>query len=165
MVMRLKCVIGACFLVVLLTTCQTTGKDIDRQIKNQTPLNVSQETYDKTFTEILQFIKKMDTIIATKDFERWKSSCSQAYVSHFSDQTQLKEISQKPYLRENHIVLASLEDYFLNVFIPSRTEAKLDKIDFIDEHRVKAVTVVDGVPYIVYLLEKDANNQWKIGLW
>jgi hypothetical protein len=165
MVMRLKCVINSYVLIVLLTACQTTGNDNNRQTQSQTTLNVSKETYDKTFAEILQFINKMDTIIASKDFERWKNSCSQDYLFHFSDQALLKEISQKPVLKDNHIVLSSLEDYFVNVFIPSRTEAKLDKIEFLEENRVKAITVVNGVPYIVYLLEKDANNQWKIGLW
>ena len=77
----------------------------------------------------------------------------------------LHDLSEKPNLKDSKIVLRSLEDYFYRVFVPSRIRAPLDKIRFMEKNRVKAVTVVNGVPYVVYYLEKDSNNEWKIGVW
>lgn len=107
----------------------------------------------------------MDEIIATKNFEKWKANCTLEYLARYSDPSFLRELSEKPNLKDNHIVLSSLKDYFYNVFVPSRVRAPLDKIDFIEKSKVKAITVVNGVPYVVYYLEKDSNNKWKIGVW
>jgi hypothetical protein len=148
-----------------LASCPTAGPDqVKRQDANLS-LTVSQDVYEKTFDEIRQLLKKIDALIATRDFEAWKVNCTAEYLSLYSDPARLRELSQKPYLKDHNIVLKSLEDYFMHVFIPSRLETKLDKIDFIEIDRVKAVTVVAGVPYVVYFLEKDKNNQWKIGVW
>ena len=128
-------------------------------------LSVSRELYDRTFNEVLHFLKEMDVIIAARDFKAWKARCSSAYIALNSDPVRLHELSQKPNLKDRRIVLTSLEDYFIFVFIPSRVETKLDKIDFSEKNRVKAITVIGQVPYIVYFLEKDENNSWKLGIW
>jgi hypothetical protein len=128
-------------------------------------LSVSRELYNKTFDEVLHFLKEMDAIIAARDFKAWQAHCTPAYLAANSAPSRLRELSQKPNLKDRRIVLKSLEDYFNFVFIPSRVETKLDKIDFIEKNRVKTIAVIDGQPYVVYFLEKDENNLWKIGVW
>jgi hypothetical protein len=157
------------FLIFLLlwplAGCPSTATDRSGRNSAEGGMTVSREVYDRTFSEVLTFLKKMDAIIATRNFEAWKANCTPEYLAYYSDPARLAEISQMPRLKEHGIVVASLEDFFKAVFIPSRTEAILDKIDFIDNRRVKAVTVINGVAYVLYLLEKDQNNQWKIGVW
>ena len=152
-------------LSTLLFACPTTGDQQSSRNNHKNQFSVSKEVYDKTFDEILQFIKKIDELIKTSNYDQWKANLTADFMTRYSDQGFLMELSQKPYLKERNIILKSLHDYFINVFIPSRIENRLDKIEFIGENRVKAISVISDVPYIVYLLEKDENNQWKIGVW
>jgi hypothetical protein len=149
------------FFLPTLGACSTTSPPKE----NQTALTVSQAVYYKTFAEVVQFIKNMEAIIAEQDFAAWKKQCTAAYLSMYSNRGVLRELSQKPNLKERSLVLRSLDDYFIHVFIPSRQGTKLDKLEFISPNRVKAITVVSDVPYVVYFLEKDENNLWKIGVW
>ncbi len=128
-------------------------------------ITVSRELYNQTFGEVLHFLKEMDAIIAGRDFKAWKAHCTAGYLSAHSDPMRLHELSQKPNLKDRRIVLRSLEDFFNFVFIPSRVETKLDKLDFTAKNRVKAIAIIDGKSYVVYYLEKDENNIWKIGVW
>lgn len=136
--------------------------------ENTRPNRDSDELYDTTFAEVSAFLKKIDQIIKKSDYEAWKINLTRAFIARFSDPVYLHELSQKPYLKSQNIELKSLHDYFIRVFIPSRIETQsftIDRIEFIGETRVKAITMVGDVPYVLYLLEKDENNEWKIGVW
>jgi hypothetical protein len=147
------------FLAFLLSTLLFSCPTTDNQY------TVSKEIYNKTFNEIHQFFIKMDEIIKTGNFEQWKANLTVEYITLYSDAGHLRELSKKPNLKDRNIVITSLHDYFVNVFIPSRSGSDLDKIEIISKNRVKAIRVINDVPYIVYLLEKDENNQWKISVW
>ncbi len=166
---RMQAAFSRLFLILTflwpLTACPTTDAHASRRDGPDAPLEVDRDLYDRTFNEILLFIKNMDEIIAAKDFEKWKTKCSPEYLARYSNPAVLRDLSEKPNLKDSRIVLRSLEDYFYRVFVPSRVRAPLDRISFIEKNRVKAVTVVNGVPYVVYYLEKDSNNEWKIGVW
>jgi hypothetical protein len=151
--------------ITLLASCPTTGNHQSDYRQPDIAFPVSKDVYDRTFSEIMQFLNKINEIIKTKNFEAWKANLTREFIAINSDPARLQELSQKPYLKDRNIVLASLYDYFISVFIPSRLETKLDTIDFIDKNRVKAITMVNSVPYVVYLVEKDENNEWKIGVW
>jgi hypothetical protein len=148
-------------LIPVLGSCPSVPPSGD----DRETLSVSRELYNQTFTEVLHFLKEVDAIIAARNFKAWKAHCTAGYLALYSDPARLRELSQKPNLKDRRIVLKSLEDYFEYVFIPSRVETKLDKIDFIEKNRVKAIAIIDNIPYIVYFLEKDENNSWKLGVW
>jgi hypothetical protein len=154
--------LSACLgLIPALFSCPTTPPSGN----GGETITVSRELYNRTFGEVLHFLKQMDAIIAARDFKAWKAQCTAGFLAAYSDPMRLHELSQKPNLKDRRIVLRSLEDYFYFVFIPSRVETKLDKLDFTAKNRVKAVAVIDDKPYVVYFLEKDENNIWKIGVW
>jgi hypothetical protein len=125
---------------------------------------VSQEVYTRTFEEIEDFIQNLNQIIRSEDYESWLTFLSEQYIRTTSAPEYLRDQSEKPLLKQANIRLENLRDYFLHVVVPSRTQATLDEIEFLDENHVKAIAVLRGTRVILYLLERD-GAQWKIGVW
>jgi hypothetical protein len=125
---------------------------------------VSEEVYSRTFDEIGDLICNLNQIIREEDFQTWVSYLSEEYIRTTSDPAYLKAQSEQPLLKKNRVELRSLEDYFYHVVVPSRSQAQLDKIEFLDENHVKAISIVRGTRVVLYLLTREQGN-WKIGLW
>jgi len=125
---------------------------------------VSEEVYSRTFEEIGQFIDDLNQIIRNADYESWLTYLSEEYIRTTGDPAYLRDQSEKPLLKQADIRLEDLRDYFVYVVVPSRTQATLDEIEFIDENHVKAIAVLRGTRVILYLLE-NVEGQWKIGVW
>jgi hypothetical protein len=125
---------------------------------------VSEEVYSRTFEEIGQFIDDLNRIIRNADYESWLTYLSEEYIRTTGDPAYLRDQSEKPVLKQANIQLEDLHDYFVHVVVPSRTQATLDEIEFIDENHVKAIAVLRGTRVILYLLE-NVEGQWKIGVW
>ncbi|WP_455381979.1 hypothetical protein [Salinispira pacifica] len=128
------------------------------------PIEVSQEVYSKTFDEVEKVIKELNSIISDGDFSAWTSYLTRQYVEEMSKPSTLKAVSESPILKRNNIVLHSLEDYFHYVVVPSRSNARLDDLVFLDENTVEAIMIVRGQRVILYQLEK-RDGKWKIGLF
>ena len=125
---------------------------------------VSREVYDRTFEEIGEFIDNLNQIIRNADYESWLTFLSEEYTRVTADPAFLRDQSEKPLLKQANIQLADLRDYFVYVVVPSRTQATVDEIEFLDENHVKAIAVLRGTRVILYLLER-VDGQWKIGVW
>ncbi len=125
---------------------------------------VSEEVYSRTFEEIGELIENLSRIIRSADYDSWLSHLSEEYIRTTSDPAYLREQSEKPLLRQADIRLHDLRDYFVYVVVPSRTQATLDEIEFLDENHVKAIALLRGKRVILYLLERQ-QGQWKIGVW
>lgn len=128
------------------------------------PFTVSREVYSRTFEEVESFIARMNEIIQNRDFDTWKTHLSGEYLSKVSDPVYLEEQSRQPLLKQNGIQLECLRDYFEQVVAPSRSGARLDAIEFIDEDHVKAISVIRGTRGVLYLLVRE-EGRWKIGIW
>jgi hypothetical protein len=124
---------------------------------------VSEEVYTKTFDEIEEFIRNLNDIIRSEDYETWLTYLSDEYVERTSDPEYLEQQSQKPLLKKNNIHLKDLKDYFTYVVVPSRTQARLDEIEFIDEDHVEAFAMIRDTRALLYLLVRE-NDKWKIGV-
>jgi len=164
------------FLIILFISCASTDKtetqkqsDADNKIEKKeektsqsaNDKNVSEAVYNKTFSDIQDFIAKSNKIISDSNFEGWKKYLTKEYIDYYSNTENLKQISETPTLKKYKIVLRSLKDYFTYVVAPSRSEARLDSISFVDDSHVKAYMIIDGEPIILYNLVKIDNN-WKI---
>jgi hypothetical protein len=125
---------------------------------------VSEEVYNKTFDEVEGFIRNLNEIIRRCDYDTWLTYLSEEYIRHTSDPAYLHEQSEKPLLKKNNIELERLEDYFRYVVVPSRSQATIDDIEFLDENHVKAISSIRGTRGILYLLVR-INGDWKIGVW
>jgi hypothetical protein len=125
---------------------------------------VTPELYNKTFDEVNRVIAELTSLINAQDFEGWRSFLTADYIARTSDPEFLRKASSSGVLQKNGIVLHSLKDYFENVVVRSRTQATLTDINFVDKTHVKAMTVVDGNPVILYYLVQE-DGRWKVGIW
>lgn len=122
---------------------------------------VSDDAYKKAFDDTETIIRKLNEIIKKKDYSSWLSYLTEGYKNKYSDQALLRELSKQPTLQKYNITLKTLRDYFFYVVSPSRANAKLDQISFIDENHLKAIMKIDSNSVILYLLEK-RGDEWKI---
>lgn len=124
---------------------------------------VTKEEYNKTFSDVHHLIDQLNRIISARDYHSWTEHLTPNYIKTYSDPKILDSISNQPMLKRQHLRLVSLQDYFLNVVVPSRANARLDDLDFVSKTQVKAITVIDGQRYILYNLRFE-NGSWKIGV-
>jgi hypothetical protein len=165
----LLCVSCACLRVAREAQAPGPGELPDQSPEPRAPPEpqefvVSEEVYSRTFDEIGDFIRNLNRIIRDEDFQTWLSYLSQDYIHTTSDPAFLWQQSQKPLLKQNNVELTGLEDYFFRVVVPSRNQAQLDEIEFLDENHVKAISIVRGTRVVLYLLVHEQGN-WKIGVW
>jgi hypothetical protein len=125
------------------------------------PIEVSEELYEQTFTEVEKTISELNEIIADRNFSAWQDYLTDDYRRTYSDPEVLAESSQSTVLVRNNITLRTLEDYFNFVVVPSRSNARLDDLVFIGEETVEAIMEVNERRYLLYLLKK-TGNRWKI---
>ena len=125
---------------------------------------VTPELFNKTFDEVNAVIAELTMLINAQDFDGWRSFLTADYIARTSDPAFLKKASSSGVLQKSGVVLHSLKDYFENVVVRSRTQATLTDINFVDKTHVKAMTVVDGNPVILYYLVQE-DGRWKVGIW
>jgi len=125
---------------------------------------VTEEVYSKTFDEIEVFIRNLNKIIRNEDYDTWLSYLSEDYIERTGDPEYLKQQSEQPLLKKSNVHLSSLRDYFTYVVVPSRTQAQLDEIEFIDESQIRAFAMIRNTKALLYLLVRE-NGDWKIGVW
>lgn len=124
---------------------------------------VSEKVFTETFEDVRRLIDDLNTIIREENYDRWLKYLADGYVEHFSSKAVLSENSNQPLLKKYNITLSSLQDYFRWVVVPSRSNARLDDLVFIDNEHIKAIMIFNNQRTILYLLEKDGKG-WKIGL-
>jgi hypothetical protein len=125
------------------------------------PIEVSEELYEQTFTEVEKTISELNEIISDRNFSAWQDYLTDDYRRTYSDPEVLADSSQSTVLVRNNITLRTLEDYFNFVVVPSRSNARLDDLVFIGEETVEAIMEVNERRYLLYLLKK-TGNRWKI---
>jgi len=137
----------------------------DVVVSDETGFEVSAEVYQQTFNEMKALIEKLNGIISSKNYEKWKQYLSDSYIKTYNDQTKLKTISeQSQILADNGIVLENLKDYFEWVVVPSRSKASLDDLVFLDDSHLTAYMVIKDNRTILYQLEK-IDGKWLISVW
>jgi len=161
------------FLMIAFISCASTDKTEPqkqdnavekKEEKTSQPANnknVTDAVYNKTFSDINDFILRLNQIIGDSKFDEWKKHLTKGYIDYYSNTENLRQISENPTLKKYKIVLRSLRDYFTYVVVPSRSEARLDSISFVDDNNIKAYMIIDGEPAILYNLVRIDNN-WKI---
>jgi len=130
------------------------------------PTKISQEQHQSTMTEVQKFIEEQNKNIKSKNFEAWKKSLSPEYFAEISSAENLKQLSELPGMKSRKIVLKTVQDYFLNVVVPSRADLHVDDIKFISANRVKVFTITTNKAgeeqrLQLYELEK-IGNSWII---
>ncbi|MDR2177361.1 MAG: hypothetical protein LBP20_04895 [Treponema sp.] len=128
---------------------------------------VSEEVHNTTKIDIREFIKNLNEIIRRGNFKAWINCLDKSYLDKLSSREFLDTVSQSPKLKSREEPLKNLEDYFINVVIPSRANAssRVDDIDIeiiTEEEKVWAFrTASNGQRQRLYELKK-VDGIWKI---
>ncbi|MDR2375348.1 MAG: hypothetical protein LBD96_02800 [Treponema sp.] len=129
--------------------------------------SITEEVRNSTKVNIRELIGELNGIIRRGDFNAWVSRLDESYLARLSSREFLDIVSQTPKLRSRGEPLKDLEDYFINVVIPSRanTGNRVDdiEIEFIPaEEKVLAFrTTSNGRRERLYEL-KNIDGTWKI---
>jgi hypothetical protein len=160
------------FIIGFMLSCQsiksgdTERTRIDANSSNlpkieETGYRPTQVTYDRVFMRVEAVVNELNSVVREKDYARWLTYLSDEYIEEKSDPAFLRELSHQPALVMKRIELKSLKDFFNYVIVPSRVFAKLEKIVFLNEKKVMAMSTLYGQQVILYTLEKNTES-WKI---
>ncbi len=120
-----------------------------------------EEVYEEVFSEVKAFIENLNKIIQSKSYSRWRDALSEEFRREISSPKFLTTVSQSPPLKSRGIVLKKPEDYFYIVVVPSRANSHVDRIEIIDENRVKAFYNNGDRELRLYELERRGTS-WTI---
>ncbi|MDR3145246.1 MAG: hypothetical protein LBU21_03125 [Treponema sp.] len=126
---------------------------------------ITEEVRNTTKLDIQALIGELNEIIRRGDFEAWTDRLDASYLERLSSREFLDTVSQNSKLKARGEPLKDLEDYFINVVIPSRADTRVDDIDiefFPDEEKVMAFRPAPtGQRLRLYDL-KNIDGTWKI---
>ncbi|MDR1575230.1 MAG: hypothetical protein LBS37_04415 [Treponema sp.] len=126
------------------------------------PVTISEEVFNSTKIDVQRFIENLNQIIRSRNYDAWRVAISDGYFDKISSLEFLAAVSEQPAMKTRNIVLKSPQDYFNNVVVPSRANDRVDDIEFVGQHRVKAYTVTpNGSRLRLYDLET-TENTWII---
>jgi hypothetical protein len=123
----------------------------------------TEDLYRKTFAEVQVVIEELTRIIAAGNYEQWVVYLTDQYIAVTSSERFLAEASTSGVMKKSGTVLKSLKDYFQNVVVRSRVQATLDDIAFADATHVRAITMIQDTPIILYYLVRE-DGRWKVGV-
>ena len=134
----------AILVAAIIMACKSSPPATDQypagEVEEAAPSNsfaISQEVYDQTLVEVKFFINDLNALILNKNYEGWKAALSNEFFSRISSPDFLASASEAAVLKSRKIVLKSPNDYFLQVVVPSRSNSRVDEIEFTAADRVK----------------------------
>jgi hypothetical protein len=134
--------------------------------------SLAQESYEQIFNEVKVFIENLNVAIRGRNYGKWRDALSDERLSEISSSEFLANASKTNSMRRRGIVLKTVYDYFLYVVVPSRANSQVDKIDILDNNRVRALYMsrkagneneegTETIPLLVYELAKTGDS-WTI---
>ncbi len=144
-----------------ITEVEDTSEEVSQ---SDDKFQVSEDVFKQTFFDIELLIQELNSIIESEDYETWQQYLTPGYKEKMSSREVLDKLSDQPMLKKYNIKLKTLKDYFSYVVVPSRSNARLDDLVFVNENNVKAIMVISGQRSILYKLERTGNS-WKIGIF
>jgi len=126
-------------------------------------VDLTEEAYEEVLDEVKAFVDNLNLIIKGKNYNIWRSVLSEELLNEISSPEFLANASKWPSMKSRGIVLKELRDYFNYVVVPSRANSQVDKIEIMDNNRVKAfyVNIRKERTELVYELAKTGDS-WTI---
>ena len=140
------------------------------------PGSISEEQYEVAMAEVKALIADLNLIIRDRNYNAWVSHLADSYFREISAAVFLEERTEELFRRDQIVarnmgrdprtvqrrVLRTTMDYFVNIVVPSRSNDRVDEIEFVSRNRVKAYTVdTRGTRLVLYDLEI-IDGRWKI---
>ncbi|GAB6089552.1 hypothetical protein [Spirochaeta dissipatitropha] len=124
---------------------------------------VDDEVYEQTFDEVDEVIRILNGLIARRSYAEWLEYLTPEYIESILEPEHLDELNKSSILQRNNITVENLEDYFVHVVVPSRSNLRLDDLVFIDDNTVQVIMFVRDRPVILYLLRR-IDGEWRISV-
>jgi len=148
---------GVLWVLAIIMACNSAPASMDQyppaeeeyRQEASDSVTVSQEVYDNTLAEVKVFVDGLNSMIMKKDYISWKAALSDEFFTRISSPEFLASASESAILKSRKIVLKTPNDYFLQVVVPSRSNSKVDEIEFTATDRVK----------VFYLEERTRKNE------
>ena len=140
------------------------------------PGAISAAQYEAAKLEVQALIADLNRIIRARNYEAWVNHLADSYYALINSRDFLEERTEELYRRDVIVaqnmgrdprmverrILRTGRDFFLHIVVPSRSNDRVDDIDFVSENRVKAFTIdTRGNRLILYDLEI-IDGRWKI---
>ena len=138
------------------------------------PENVSEELYVSTMEQVQALIGQLNGIIRGRNYNAWTEHIAEDYYREMNGASFLEERTEELFRRDQMVaaaqgrptpprrILRSSRDYFEQIVVPSRSNDRVDDIQFLTDNRVRAFTIDSrGNVLILYDLELIDGN-WKI---
>ncbi|GMO22521.1 MAG: hypothetical protein Pg6A_09720 [Termitinemataceae bacterium] len=125
------------------------------------PSMVTKEEKERVRVDANQFVSELNRIIQRRDYSAWTRYLEPKYRERLESKENLMLASQSDRLKQKKIVLQNLLDYFVNVVVPSRSNLRVDDIEFISENRVKTFMNENGQRLRIYELERYGDS-WRV---
>jgi len=124
---------------------------------------LDQESYEEVLDEVKAFVDNLNLIIKDKNYNKWRLVLSEELLKEISSPAFLANASKWPSMKSRGIVLREPKDYFNYVVVPSRANSQVDKIEIMDNNRVKAfyINTRKERTELVYELAK-IGDSWTI---
>ena len=130
--------------------------EYERSVGN---VKVSESVFKADKSEILAIIADLAVIMQRKEYKKWEAYLTPESKKYWSTPKNL--IAVVPPGRQSG--LKNMPDYFLYVFIPSRTGARVDEIRYMSETSIKAVHREDNRDVIYYYFKK-VDGKWFLSI-
>jgi len=140
------------------------------------PASITEEKFATTKADVQTLIEDLNKLIKARNYNAWRTYLADSYFEEISSKAFLDERTDDLYKRDQIVdsnlgkdprrtqkkILRTPKDYFDNVVVPSRSNDRMDDIDFVSENRVKAYTMDNhGHRLVLYDLEL-INGKWMI---
>jgi hypothetical protein len=124
---------------------------------------LDQESYEEVLDEVKAFVDSLNLIIKDRNYGKWRLVLSEELLKEISSPEFLANASKWPSMKSRGIVLRETKDYFDYVVVPSRANSQVDKIEIMDNNRVKAffINTRKERTELVYELAK-IGDSWTI---
>ena len=133
-----------------------------------TEKNISLDTFNADKAAIIKKITELNAIMAKRDYNSWLRYIDPESQKYWSSTANLAKASEKLPKKLKGLKLRTLQDYFIYVFIPSRSGRTIDEIRYNSADSIRAVQVSkndDGTNRIVvYYNFVKQDGDWKVYL-
>lgn len=137
-------------------------KEYARSVGELVGTTVSKDSFQEDKKGIMETISELDEIIKNKDYNGWLKYISPKSKEYWSNPKNLANVANR--LPVKGIKIRSMKDYFLYVFIPARTNSKVEEIRYISTTLIKAVEPKEKEDIIYYIFEKSLSGDWQLRL-
>lgn len=128
---------------------------------------VDVETFNKDKEAVLTLINELNSVMKEQNYKGWLNYLDEESKTYWSNKSNLKKAQKR--LPVKGLTLATLEDYFKYIFIPSRQGNEMDEIRYETESSVKAVQIRTDekgryAGDTVYYYLRKVKGEWKLHL-